>query len=220
MADVTLVLDNGDGLLPVDFTVLELGRRLYRSGENDYLLNKQRIRLRDLVDLLDAAHLPTTPSCYRPGDGRPGARPPAEDAGRCSRRSPASVATSGGAGSPRSSWSSRRPNLARVEDILAELRRRCGGWRRRPSSRRRGRTAGDELGGGRSSLPPSVPLAEAAALGGNRRGAGRAGATRGDRAMSELQAAEEAAAAIAAELGERAAAERERWRRTRPRGGA
>ena len=57
MADVTLVVDNADGLLPVDFSVLELGRRLYRSGENDYLLNKQRIRLRDLVDLLDAAHL-------------------------------------------------------------------------------------------------------------------------------------------------------------------
>src|SRR4029079_9154660 len=57
MADVTLVLDNADGLLPVEYTVLELGRRLYRSGENDYLLNKQRIRLRALVDLLDGAHL-------------------------------------------------------------------------------------------------------------------------------------------------------------------
>ena len=57
MADVTLVLDNADGLLPVEYSVLELGRRLYRSGENDYLLNKQRVRLRDLVDLLDAAHL-------------------------------------------------------------------------------------------------------------------------------------------------------------------
>ena len=30
MADVTLVLDNADGLLPVDYSVLELGRRLYR----------------------------------------------------------------------------------------------------------------------------------------------------------------------------------------------
>src|SRR4029450_2950270 len=57
MADVTIVLDNADGLLPVDYSVLELGRRLYRSGENDYLLNKQRVRLKDLVDLLDAAHL-------------------------------------------------------------------------------------------------------------------------------------------------------------------
>src|SRR5881227_1007298 len=57
MADVTLVLDNADGLLRVDFSVLELGRRLYRSGENDYLLNRQRIRLRDLVELLDAGNL-------------------------------------------------------------------------------------------------------------------------------------------------------------------
>ena len=57
MADVTLVLDNADALLPVEYCVVELGRRLYRSGENDYLLNRQRVRLRDLVDLLDAANL-------------------------------------------------------------------------------------------------------------------------------------------------------------------
>jgi len=57
MADVQLVLDNADGLLPVEYGVVELGRRLYRSGENDYLLNRQRVRLRDLVDLLDAGHL-------------------------------------------------------------------------------------------------------------------------------------------------------------------
>ena len=57
MADVQLTLDNADGLLPVEFAVVELGRRLYRSGENEYLLNRQRVRLRDLVDLLDAAHL-------------------------------------------------------------------------------------------------------------------------------------------------------------------
>src|SRR5664280_2764137 len=57
MADVTLVFGNSDRLLPIDFDTVELGRRLFRSGENDYLLNKQRVRLRDLVDLLDAAHL-------------------------------------------------------------------------------------------------------------------------------------------------------------------
>ena len=57
MADVTIVLDNGDALLPVEYSVVELGRRLYRSGENDYLLNRQRVRLRDLVDLLDSANL-------------------------------------------------------------------------------------------------------------------------------------------------------------------
>ena len=55
MADVTLVFGNSDRLLPIDFDTVELGRRLFRSGENDYLLNKQRVRLKDLVDLLDAA---------------------------------------------------------------------------------------------------------------------------------------------------------------------
>jgi chromosome segregation protein len=57
MADVTIVLDNADRLLPLDYAVVEVGRRLYRSGENDYLVNRTRVRLRDLVELLEAAHL-------------------------------------------------------------------------------------------------------------------------------------------------------------------
>ena len=57
MADVTLVIDNSDRLLPLDYGEVELGRRLYRSGENEYLLNRQRVRLRDLVELLDAGNL-------------------------------------------------------------------------------------------------------------------------------------------------------------------
>ena len=36
---------------------VELSRRLFRSGENEYLLNRQRIRLRDLVELLDDANI-------------------------------------------------------------------------------------------------------------------------------------------------------------------
>ena len=35
MADVTLVIDNQDRLLPVDYAEVELGRRLFRSGENE-----------------------------------------------------------------------------------------------------------------------------------------------------------------------------------------
>src|SRR6185436_772418 len=123
MADVTLVLDNADGLLPVDFSVLELGRRLYRSGENDYLLNKQRIRLRDLVDLLDGAHLADNAFLFI-GQGmvdqalalRPEERRPLfeEVAGvrrheRRRRKAEEQLAES-------------EMNLARVEDILAELR--------------------------------------------------------------------------------------------------
>lgn len=39
VADVELVLDNSDGTLPVDFNEVSLTRRMYRSGESEYLIN-------------------------------------------------------------------------------------------------------------------------------------------------------------------------------------
>ena len=146
MADVTIVLDNADALLPVEYSVVELGRRLYRSGENDYLLNRQRVRLRDLVDLLDSANLAENAFLFI-GQGmvdqalalRPEERRPLfeEVAGvrrheRRRRKAEAQLAEA-------------EDNLARVDDILAELR---------PQARRLGRlaeqqatrvTAGEEL---------------------------------------------------------------------------
>jgi len=52
MAEVLLTLDNDDGWLPVEFSEVTIGRRAFRSGESEYLLNNNRIRLRDLSDLL------------------------------------------------------------------------------------------------------------------------------------------------------------------------
>jgi len=52
MAEVLLTLDNSDGWLPVDYTEVTIGRRAYRSGESEYLLNGSRVRLRDLTNLL------------------------------------------------------------------------------------------------------------------------------------------------------------------------
>ncbi len=52
MASVSLVLDNSDGWLPIDFSEITITRRAYRSGENEYLLNGQRVRLRDITELL------------------------------------------------------------------------------------------------------------------------------------------------------------------------
>lgn len=57
MAQVTLVLDNTTGWLPIDFTEVSITRRAYRSGENEYLLNGNRVRLRDIQDLLGASGL-------------------------------------------------------------------------------------------------------------------------------------------------------------------
>ncbi len=52
MAEVTLVFDNSDGRLPLEYGEINVTRRAYRSGENDYLLNGSAVRFRDLQDLL------------------------------------------------------------------------------------------------------------------------------------------------------------------------
>ncbi|MDY7076342.1 MAG: AAA family ATPase [Chloroflexota bacterium] len=52
MATVSLTLDNSDGWLPIDFSEVTLTRRAYRSGENEYLINGSRVRLRDITALL------------------------------------------------------------------------------------------------------------------------------------------------------------------------
>ncbi|HUX77196.1 MAG TPA: AAA family ATPase [Anaerolineae bacterium] len=52
MAEVSLTLDNADGWLPIEFSEVTLTRRAYRSGENEYLLNGSRVRLRDIAALL------------------------------------------------------------------------------------------------------------------------------------------------------------------------
>jgi chromosome segregation protein len=57
MAQTTLVLDNSDGWLPVDFTEVTIARRAYRDGQNEYLLNGNRVRLRDINELLAASGL-------------------------------------------------------------------------------------------------------------------------------------------------------------------
>jgi len=51
MAEVTLVLDNEDGLLPSEHTEVAVTRRLHRGGESEYLLNAQPCRLRDIREL-------------------------------------------------------------------------------------------------------------------------------------------------------------------------
>jgi len=50
-AEVTLILDNEDERLPLSYNEVSVSRRVYRSGESEYLLNKQSCRLKDITDL-------------------------------------------------------------------------------------------------------------------------------------------------------------------------
>ena len=53
--EVTLTLDNSDGWLPVDVPEVAAARRGYRSGESDYIINKKKVRLREIQSLLTKA---------------------------------------------------------------------------------------------------------------------------------------------------------------------
>ena len=52
MAEVSLVIDNSDGELPIEFSEVAIMRRMYRSGESEYYINNSQCRLRDIRELI------------------------------------------------------------------------------------------------------------------------------------------------------------------------
>src|SRR5947207_15691602 len=57
LAEVSLTLDNSTGWVPSEYSEITVTRRSYRSGENEYLINKQKVRLKDVVLLLAQARI-------------------------------------------------------------------------------------------------------------------------------------------------------------------
>ena len=51
-AEATIIFDNADGALPIDAPEVHVTRRVYRSGEGEYLINSQAVRLKDVRDLI------------------------------------------------------------------------------------------------------------------------------------------------------------------------
>lgn len=209
MADVTLVIDNQDRLLPVDYAEIELGRRLFRSGENEYLLNHQRVRLRDLVDLLDEANLADNAFLFI-GQGmvdqalalRPEERRPLfeEAAGirRHERRRRAAEAA----------LTEAEANVERVRDVLAELRPQARRLAAQAEQQQQRRTAGTDLAAalvvlGQGRLVAAERDADRHHL------ATSAARAEADAALRALRDAEENARALSIGLGERADQERD-----------
>ncbi len=208
MADVTLVIDNQDGLLPVDYAEVEIGRRLYRSGESEYLLNRQRIRLRDLVDLLDAGNLADNAFLFI-GQGmvdqalalRPEERRPLfeEAAGvrrheRRRRHAEAELAEA-------------EANLDRMRDVLAELRPQARRLSAQAEQLEARRTAGSELAEGLLSAARGRWQTASVSARQEQKDVDRARAA-ADRALAELKAAEEESGSLSLAIGRRADAER------------
>ena len=51
MSEVSLTLVNDQGVLPTEYTEVTITRRIFRSGESEYLLNKNICRLKDITSL-------------------------------------------------------------------------------------------------------------------------------------------------------------------------
>lgn len=50
-AESSIVIDNTDGKLPIEFSEVIVTRRIYRSGESGYYINKTPCRLKDVLEL-------------------------------------------------------------------------------------------------------------------------------------------------------------------------
>lgn len=51
-AEVSLIIENTKNILPIEYKEVQITRRVFRSGESDYYLNKKRCRLKDITNLL------------------------------------------------------------------------------------------------------------------------------------------------------------------------
>jgi chromosome segregation protein len=209
MADVSLVIDNQDRLLSVDYGEVELSRRLFRSGENEYLLNRQRIRLRDLVELLDDANIADNAFLFigqgmvdqalalRPEERRPLFEEAAGIRKHQRRRKRA-----------QDELAEAESNLERVRDVLAELRPQARRLAAQAEQQEARVAAGAELA---EALVAGARARLAAAEMESQRHAASLAASRGDAdaALAALRDAEEQAAALTRALTERADAEQQ-----------
>jgi len=57
LASVSIIFNNEDNWLPIDYSEVVLTRRAYRNGQNEYLINNQRVRLKDFHELLASTGL-------------------------------------------------------------------------------------------------------------------------------------------------------------------
>ena len=127
LAEVDLVLDNSDGTLPVDYSEVAITRRMYRSGESEYLINGSAARRMDVLDILHDSGLGTgTHSIISQGNLDAILQSKPED-----RRSLIEEAAGVLKHKQRKAKSARKlermdQHLARVKDVAAEVERQLG----------------------------------------------------------------------------------------------
>ncbi len=125
MASANILFDNTSSWLPVDYSEVSITRRAYRDGTNEYLLNGQRVRLKDINELLASSGLSErTYTIIGQGLVDAALALRAEERRRLFEEA-------AGIGLYRTRWEeaqrrleTTQRNIERVEDILAELKPR------------------------------------------------------------------------------------------------
>src|SRR5467141_1747934 len=135
-AEVELIFSN-DGVLSVPWTEVAVSRRLYRTGESEYFLNKNASRLRDILDLF--AGTGANPRAYSVMDqdklnhvltAKPHERRVfIEEAAGIARYKQQRSETQG-------KLDGARGNLVRVKDVMDEVRRQLGSLERQAKKAR------------------------------------------------------------------------------------
>src|SRR5437763_1088643 len=171
LAEVELMFSN-DGTLSVPWSEIGVARRLYRTGESEYLLNKQPTRLRDILDLF--AGTGANPRAYSVMDqdklnhvltAKPHERRVfIEEAAGIARYKQQRNETQG-------KLDAARQNLVRVRDVMDEVKRQLGSLERQAKKAQQYKT----LQGERRELSLVVVAADFAGLTGE-----------GERLTSEL----------------------------------
>ncbi|MDR3242594.1 MAG: AAA family ATPase, partial [Clostridiales Family XIII bacterium] len=130
MAEVTLVMDNSESGLPIDYSEVALRRRMYRSGESEYFINNSRCRLRDIRELImdtgigvDGYSIISQGEIMEIVGGRPESRRELFEAAAGIVKYRARKAES------ERKLGAASVNLERVEDIIGEVESRLGGLR-------------------------------------------------------------------------------------------
>ncbi len=138
MSEVTLTLKNEDGCFPIDYSQVSVTRRLFRSGESEYLINRNTCRLKDIQELfMDTGVGTRAYSFIEQGRVDMILSSRAED-----RRFLFEEAAGIGKYKSRKRESERKlnsaeENLLRVSDVISEVRRQINSLKRQVSRAKR-----------------------------------------------------------------------------------
>src|SRR5262245_60582674 len=200
MAEVSLHFQGETGDLPDGETTAIVSRRLFRSGESEYLLNGRKVRLRDVHEMLQAARVGATTYAVieqgkvdeilsaKPRDRRQLIEEAAGIIGYKQKRHLAEL-----------KLEATQANLLRIHDVILEVRRQINALKRQAARARRYSRVRDEL----RALESRILAARARAL--------SADAERAKSSLDEARTREaEAAAALARGEAELEAAREER----------